>query len=85
MNPWCQLCERLVTVADANTACQEILRVFYQLQDDKDMWTAKVGISTNCLLPTPTQPQPSTWVVVAHASVCCLSHFLYIYLQHNWD
>ena len=45
MNPWCQLCERLVKVADADTACQEILKVFYQLQRDDDDWSAEVGIS----------------------------------------
>jgi len=44
VNPWCQLSERLVRVADADTACQEILRVFYRLQDDES-WTAEVSIS----------------------------------------
>ena len=43
-NPWCQLCERLLNLADADTACQEILQMFYWLQDDDDAWTAEVGI-----------------------------------------
>ena len=43
MNPWCRLCERLVNLADADTACQEILQVFYRLRDDDDAWTAEVG------------------------------------------
>jgi len=55
VNPWCQLCESLVTVADADIGCKEILQVFYRLQDDEDTWTAEVGISKNCLLPLPTQ------------------------------
>ena len=45
MNTWCQLCEKLVKVADADIACQEILQVFHRLQEDEDAWTAEVSIT----------------------------------------
>jgi len=49
-NPWCWLCERLVSVADADIACQEILQVFYQLEGyDDEAWTAQVTITIVCL------------------------------------
>jgi len=61
VNPWCQLCERLVKVADADIACQEILQVFYQLQEDKDAWTPEVGSTTVCPVYAGTVQLPLAW------------------------
>jgi len=73
MNPWCQLCQSLVRVADADTACREILQVFDRLQEDEGSWTAEVSIATAyCfLLPKLT------------AAVCMSGRFCTFYIPKD--
>ena len=74
MNPWCQLCESLVRVADADTACREILQVFDRLQEDEGSWIAEVSIATaKCFLLGyyPSWQLLSAWVVAS-------AHFTYL-------
>jgi len=81
VNPWCRLCERLVAVADAELAGQEILRVFYLLEDDKHTWTAEVGIVIMLsITPVPTEHLISTCTVTARPCVPLSASFS-VYLR----